>query len=261
MQQRGEEAPARTPAALVRKEGVRDLTGTDFSSPASYFTDGDSEAESCSFIQHTLITSPLGMDPDLLCPCRAHNTSCLSPYLEVHMQPIRLHLALPDTSQSSVSIWGLPCPRLRKRQDYKYRHDHLPVCLPAPPGPPKHTNSVERAPWPCQCSINACPLSAPLPSPQAPLPSPATPGSGPQGRLLDQGTQKLLSPPTSPSQAQSSDTHCPDLQAPTDLKAVATLDAGHMGGAALGHLCPRGDRHLPPAWPMPAGRGLEWGQA
>lgn len=50
VEQRGEGDPTRTPAALVRKGGVRDLTGTDFSSLASYFTDGDTEAQRGSIL-------------------------------------------------------------------------------------------------------------------------------------------------------------------------------------------------------------------
>lgn len=156
---------------------------------------------------------------------------------------------------------GLPCPRLLKRQDYKYCRDHVPMSLPAPPGPPRTHRfcgkSTLALPVQHQCPSPTC--STPL-SP-GPLPSPATPGSGPQCRLLVKGTQELLSPHTSLSLAQSPPPTVQIYSQPPDLKRWLPWTPGTQEALLLGHLCPRGDRRLRPAWPTPRGRGLEWGQA
>lgn len=92
-------------------------------------------------------------------------------------------------------------------------------------------------------------LHAPVPRARSPIP--ATPRVWAPCRLPDKGTQKLLSPPTSPSQPKAPDTHCPDLQpttAPRNRWLTWTLVTWE--GLLLGHMPPMGDRRLGTFFPQ-----------
>lgn len=110
------------------------------------------------------------------------------------------------------------------------------------PDHPKHTNSVERAPWPCQCSIHACPLSAPLPPPQAPL-QPSHAGVRTPVQASRQGHTEV--PVTSHKPLSSPKPRHPLFRFTTNHPISKRW---HPGRWSHGRGCSwrtRGDRHLP----------------